>query len=363
VVDMGYEFQLIYRKIVQARCPEDIFGDFSSKGTEAQKDALEEQYQYLTGKVNPANFSGDRKLEYMAGEAKTALDDYYKKARILIGGSSYGLREESPGLVDIAMSFNSEGKEYKIYSDMIEGDFSNVYFGEMMEGERLEHICLKVPYDKKDNNLMRNEAAILKDVQHKSLPVLLDELTLDGKRCNVTRTLEKSYDLYEVKEKYPDGLPQEHVAWVFDRLLSVLGFLHTNRVIHGSIEPGNIMITPHNHNGLLIDYMLGIPDANRSGKGYKGMNDYSAPEVKKGVKPYPTSDMYSLGKSMLYLAGGDMETNEFPSSMDTRFADFIKGLLREDVEAREKDAWSAWHRWRALRREVLGEPEFRELRM
>jgi len=215
------------------------------------------------------------------------------------------------------------------------------------------------------NNFIANEAEILKNVQHKSLPVLLDSFQLDdGRKANVMRRIEDGYDLYSLREYFPEGLNQKHVCWVLERLLSVLGFLHINNVVHGAIEPGNIIVTPENHNGFLIDFLLSIPDAASHNAKYVAVNDYSAPEIRAGVKPHPSSDMYSLGKSMVYLIGGDEKTLEFPSDVDPTIVRFIRGFLKSDPAKRANDAWKYYHKLRKLRDELFGaDRPFEELKI
>jgi len=151
-------------------------------------------------------------------------------------------------------------------------------------------------------------------------------------------------------------LPQEHVVWVMTRLLSVLGYMHNTSVIHGSIEPANCMIIPKNHNGLLIDMVYSVSHANKPGSSYIGTNLYTAPEIisKDMLEPHPSSDMFSLGKTMLYLLGGDVNTNAFPENVDPRLKTFLEAYLDEDPYRRKNDAWKSWHELQDLRVQVFG---------
>lgn len=354
---MDPEFLIIYKNIVKSRCPEDVFGQCKTANE------LKKIYRSLVKLMHP-DFQKDKKTKYMATEATKVLNDYYSQAQDMISNNTYGKRNVSPSQGDVEMTFEVNGYEYHIFANAVEGDFCKIYFGERIKTPELEKICLKIPIDKQDNHLMAKESKILTSINHKSLPVLLDSFLLDGKRTNVIREIEDSYDLYSLRKHFPNGLPQEHTVWVLDRLLSVLGFLHTNFVIHGSIEPGNIMVAPYNHNGLLIDFLLSIPDANQDTAQYVGLNDYSAPEITANKRPDPASDMFSLGKSMVYLLGGDIDNLEFPPSVDSRIVGFIQKLLKRDPTERARDAWEAWHQLKDLRKEVFGaSSQFLELKI
>lgn len=361
---MDNSFSIIYQNLVRARYPEEVFGAFKSADIKEQLSQLKNKYRHIIMKVHPDRHSSDSKEKHMADEATRILNVFYNTAQEIISDGTYGTSttKRHPHK-DTEMTFSVNGYDYTIFSDSVGGDFCQVYYGERSAEGELENICLKVVNNIEDNELMLNELQILRTIQHKSLPVYLDGFQIeDGRRANVLRRIERSYDLHEVREYFPNGLPQEHSVWVMDRLLSVLGYLHINNAIHGSIEPGNIMITPYNHNGLLIDFLLSIPDAHLKGAKYVGVNKFSAPEIESGAKPHPASDMYSLGKSMVYLFGGQDKT--FPPSLDSRIVRFVQGFLDENPSGRRNDAWDAWHELKDLRKQVFGaSSQFLELRL
>ena len=258
------------------------------------------------------------------------------------------------------IDFSYGGYDYRIESEPIEGDFSTVYLGKRHNGSELENICIKIADDTEDNDLLIRESNVLQNLDHKSIPKYLDTFCLDdGKRVNVLEKIEDGYDLYSIREHFPNGLEHHHAGWVFQRLLSALGYLHVKKIIHGGIEPGNIMVTPKNHNGLLMDFSFAVADANESSAKYFGINDYSAPEIKKGAKPHPASDLYSLGLSMVYLFGG--KGKKLPKDVDPKLAKFIDNFLKENPKSRKNDAWQAWHELKDIRKKVFGPHKFIEL--
>jgi hypothetical protein len=64
--------------------------------------------------------------------------------------------------------------------------------------------------------------------------------------------------------------------------------------------------------------------------------------------------MYSLGKSMVYLLGGNIKTNELPKSVDKRIKDFLMKFLHINPIERTRDAWKSWHELSNLREKVFG---------
>ncbi len=62
------------------------------------------------------------------------------------------------------------------------------------------------------------------------------------------------YTLAEVRAAYPAGLDARDVAWVWRRLLTVLGFAHAAGVAHGAVLPVHVLVDPADHKLVLIDW-------------------------------------------------------------------------------------------------------------
>jgi len=326
-----------YKDIILASSPEEIFGDVKDLSS------LDEKYDDISREVS--------------GKVKDLLDQFYGSAKIGMTLGVYGAKKSNTSKKGANIIVN--GQEYLIKGDVVEGDFSEVYHGNKLSND-LEEICIKVASNLENNSLLKTEAYVLGKLDHKSLPKIIDSFTLeDGRRANIMESIVDSYDLYTLREKFPAGIDPYHASWILERLLSVLGYVHSKKIIHGGIEPGNVMITSKDHNGFMIDFTLAVPEAHRPGAKYKGSNDYSAPEIESGEKPNPAVDMYSLGLTMTYLLGSDDGT--IPKKIDSRLAGFISGFLEKDPSKRKNDAWKEYHDLKKLRWEVFGPPQFRNL--
>jgi len=346
-----------YKVIVNALSPWAVFGSLDS---DPEKN-LKLRFRQLSRFVHPDQFQNDQKAFYMANEAMAELNSLYDLAKRQVLDGTYGpaasvSRTSNRRKVVSEIVFGE--KTYRLFEEVIEGDFCQVFSAEMVDKSGAgESVVLKIPIDRADNDLLDRESDFLRAIQHKSLPVLVDTFKLsDGRKANVLRNIAGGEDLVTVRNMFPSGLPVEHVVWIMDRLLSVLGYIHINQAIHGLIEPANIMVVPANHNGLLIDFTFSILNATQHSAHYTGANDFTAPEVlaNKHLKPYPTSDMYSLGLSMLYLLGGDTERILFPSTLDIRVKSFVGEFLVKDPQLRANDAWAYHKKLRALRIDMFG---------
>ena len=336
------ELRRCYAQIKGTKSYIEIFGDMAGKARDEIERDISATYHSLAKKIHPDLFNNDPDACSMAGEILRLLNAYRTDAeKDLLSGNEY--------------SFRSGEFEYTIFGSPVGGDFCSVYFGERSGNPGSDSICMKIANNIDNNSLVANEAYVLGKIKHKSIPEILDSFMLSGrKRANVLRRIDNGLDIHDIRELYTDGLPQEHAVWVMDRLLSVLGYLHSNNVIHGSIEPSNILITPANHNSFLLDYVFAISDANAANARYSGVNDYSAPEVGSGSAVHPASDMYSLGRTMVYMMGGD--DAGMPDTVDDRIQEFLSGFLDEDPESRKDDAWKEYHNLSALRKEIFGAP-------
>ena len=70
--------------------------------------------------------------------------------------------------------------------------------------------------------------------------------------CDIDENL-----LKEKKEEYPD-INSRHLVWIFNRLLTVLGFVHGLGVTHGAVLPEHILIRKRDHALMLIDWSYAV---------------------------------------------------------------------------------------------------------
>ena len=259
--------------------------------------------------------------------------------------------------------------EYSFDPKSISGDISQVFFGHQRDQSQLE-VVLKLVDQASDNDLMQNEIKSLSRLwtqtevaQQKHLPRLIDQFKTEDGRVGIILSRFDGYSLREVRENplYYAGVPIEHVVWMFCRLLSVIGFAHSKAIIHGNIEPSNILISPRDHNLCLIDWTSTIIDPSINPKGFQIFNpEFSAPEVQEKKTPTPASDLYSAAKCMVYLLGGDIQKNIIPDSIDPRISSFINFFLLPSQLQRAQDAWAMSIQLQNLRKEIWGEHSFIE---
>jgi len=361
---MNEELNRVYNHIKQAVCVEDIFGAV------AEDESVKKSYRHLSQVIHPDRHNDPSDKE-MAEDAFKDLSAFYQTAQKKLENGTYGTRSQEPESdTKIVFVIKTRKREYHIKSTLAQGDLSTVYSGDCLGGEdSASMVAVKVIEDIADNDLAQNELKVLRifhsepTAQSKHLPVLLDQFKTTEGQVGIILCLIDGYDLCSVHEKYPDGVPQKHVIWMLNRLLSAIGYVHSRGVIHGNIEPSHLMIQPRDHNLFLVDWSYSAINPFQSGDGFKIFNeDYSPPEVAEKKPPIPASDLYSIGKCMIYLLGGDVKNNLMPPSVNERLQRFIQFFVRESPLQRAQDAWEMHEKLIEMRDELWGQ-RFLEFKM
>ena len=225
---------------------------------------------------------------------------------------------------------------YRILDQIAEGGFGRTYRAEHLTLKKLSCIkdCSNVSLA--DTGMLVDECKVLWDLRHYALPAMRDLLQLDDGRVLLVMsyisgpTLEK-----EVKKKGP--LDPEAVAWITERMLNALNYIHRHGVIHGDLKPQNIIVQEEKHMAVLVDFGLSLvkPTSDSESKGFTPF--FAPPEEIAGKPLLPESDYYSLGMTMIYaLSGGTdyVERKMVPNNVPDELCQFIKRLIARDVNAR-----------------------------
>ena len=338
--------QSAYDNIMSAICSEDLFGPISGGELSEKLKTLNDRYKRLAETVDPGAFVENLDDQELAKEAFQRVQQFYDRAKQKLEIGIYGQRLDE----HLSASAITTSKRTYFVEDVIaQGDIATIYKGGCIGGDDFAgQVAIKIVNDKADNDLATNEKRVLTlfknnpGKQSKHLPFILDDfVTTDGRVGLVMRYLE-GYTLYQVRDnpRYREGVPQKHAVWMMNRLLSVVGFAHSLGILHNNIEPGNCLIQPIPHNLLLLDWTAAVVDPKQTGEQYLLYNEeFNAPEVKEKLIPLPSSDLYSIGKVMIFLLGGDLSMNTFPSDVELELQNFLHYFVLPSGLQRPQDAW------------------------
>lgn len=177
--------------------------------------------------------------------------------------------------------------------------------------------------------LLKQEAALLWDLNHHSLPAMKDFFEAPDGSYIIAMTFVPGRNIEQIIKKHK-AIHPEDVCWITQRSLHALYYLHSNGVVHSDVKPQNLIVHPKDHNAILVDYGLSSfrPKADTEAIGYTEV--FAAPELTQGRPPIPESDLYGLGLTMMYALGGDVMAKAHAPGVPDPIRVFIDDFLRYD---------------------------------
>ena len=293
----------------------------------ASEEVLRAAFKALMVKYHPDKRGGDGERAKEISEAFAVLSN--PKAR-----SKYER--------DYKDSTGAVVGEYRILSKIAEGGFGCTYKAEHTTVG--EPVCIKHCHnlDRFDEEILIEEAKIMWELRHYSVPAVRGLLKMPDKKLALVMSYIPGPTLARVIEGVTEKgkrLDPEHVAWITERVLNALRYIHYQGVVHGDLKPHNVIIEPDKHLASVVDFGLAKikPNAKSGSKGYTAF--FSAPEAVDGKTIIPESDMYSLGMTMIYALSGDAEClfrKEVPASTPEPMRAFIRKLIVRDPLSRPR---------------------------
>ncbi len=355
---MEKNLQQTYQQLLEAVSPEEVFG---LPGELTADETVKKVYRELSRIVHPDK-NGDN--VDLAKDAFAQLGKLHAAALKKIEKGTYGDLTSANGTEAEEFRFSTKKREYIVRSKIAEGDLSMVYSGEAVGMDGAEgKIVLKLINDEADNDFALNELRITSllqaklSPQSKHLPFCLDSFKDEHDRLGIVLRYFDGHDLMSLREMplYKNGIAASDVAWMLERCLSALGHLHNEGIVHGNVEPTHILVRGPDHNVNLVDFSYAV----LAGEDFLALNEtYSPPEVAAKQPPTPASDIYALGKTMIFALGGEPATGHMPLSVPEKFQSFIRGMILPSQMQRLQDAWKIHKDLRELRRAIWGRQPF-----
>lgn len=337
------DIEEIYKVLKNAKRPIDVFGDYS-------KDIIKKKYIEAIKICHPDKLTKEK--EAIGHTASSLLNTFYDKALKEINDKTYNtLKKDNYIRKKPIFELNINDKDYKFYEHISCLDTANLYYGLSNN----KGIYLKIA-NEVDNDLLQNEYELVSRLNHHSIPTPLEIIRING-LISIIYDDFGGINLEEFKEEY-GFINEEHIGWVLERLLSSVGYIHSNNIVNGNIKPSNVYINPDNHNITLIDNSLSIENANDFDSKYKIKNDiYTPTNINKNSKVLPYVDIYAVGKIAINLLGGDINSNKLPKYINPEFEKFIQNLVTKG----ENDAYKLWDEIISIRNNTYGSKRFSKL--
>jgi hypothetical protein len=241
-------------------------------------------------------------------------------------------------------------ENYQVLHLIGEGCFGKVFKGRKKytgQAVALKFISTRGKSEKDLKNL-RQEMAILKDLKHENIILLIDAFETASDFVVVTEFAHG--ELFEIFQD-DRQLPESEVQLIAQQLVKALFYLHSNRVIHRDMKPQNILIGSNNV-VKLCDFGFARAMSNKTVvlNSVKGTPLYMAPELVQEQPYNHTADLWSLGVILYELFVGTPpfytnslyslinliinDTVKYPESMSPVFKSFLQGLLQKNPAKR-----------------------------
>lgn len=264
---------------------------------------------------------------------------------------------------------------YSIEALRRHGDLSNIYAGTNID--TYGDVAVKIVNDARNNDLLENEAKILKDLfppdreekdRRRYLPRYWGSLKIiEGgvhRQANVLGWLTNFYTLKEVREAFPK-LQMEHGVWMFNRILEGLDFVHKKGYVHGALTPEHVVVyssgqekDPYNHGAKLIDWSYAVKLGHTVKAISPAWESLYPPEILQKKPATPATDIYMAAKCIIYVLGGDIRNDSLPSHIPAYLARFLKGCVLKNQKLRPEDAWELHEEFTAHMRVNYGPKKY-----
>lgn len=351
---MPSALEVIQSQLAAATSFAAIFGALPKGDEKAQRAHLKKQYRALVRMTHPDQVAaGERPL---AHTVFPILVRFYEDAEVALKAGRYDQphaatkASTTTSQADVVMK--SAMAVYSVKPDIFAtGDFANIHLGRDARGGS---VLMKVAAETSMNAYLAKEGAFYKQLALRSelaplrryLPELLDsfsisERTSEQYRVNVFRYMPGYVSLKTIHDAYPKGLDPKDAAWIWRRLIAQALAAEAIGVVHGAIVPDHVLVQPDTHEPLHLGWVHSVerPEERqaRLTTVIDRWRDWYPKEIFAREIPSLQTDLYMVGKTMIYLAGGDVARNRFPRHYPAVMKDTVAQLIAEDTRDRPRD--------------------------
>lgn len=259
-------------------------------------------------------------------------------------------------------SIRSPRSRYRLQVNLGGGDVSDV----LLVQSRGRHYVMKRSRGCWGNDLLQHEFRLLEQLPgHRDealygdyLPWPVESFQDAGRRVVVYAFRERFVVASAMLRRYPHGLDGRHLAWMFNRMLEVLGYAHQQGWVHGGLVPPHLLFHPENH-GLQL---LGWTHAQRIGRPLRfaptRYRDWYPPECHARRPATAATDIYLAARCLLWLACGHGKPSRFPDTVPDPIRTCLQSCLSASPALRPQEAWGLHRDFTQLLEQAYGPPRF-----
>jgi serine/threonine protein kinase len=371
---MNPELLQFHEQVVRCTRPEELFGSlgtFTKVQVKNRLAALKVLYRRfaIIAHVDKYDRPDEKRIAHVAF---TKLGELHRQAIDKIEAGTYGTKIAPPKKNLTPPSMRSKKGLYVIKSGLAAGDLSNVYVGEFDDGhKRTTPVIIKIAKQHGFNDLLEVEAKALQrlnkaaagTISYKQfIPTLIDNFSVTippdnaARWVNVVEATEGFRSLEEIRHQYPDGVDPRHFVWIFNRLLTILSFTHSQGIVHGAVLPNHVLVHPVTHAIHLVDWCFSVA----KGSTIRAMStvyvDWYPPEVKEKRVASSATDIFMAAKCMLDLIGSRR-------GVHPKFKRLLESCLIKNPLRRPTSAWELYQEMGVIAEELYGARKYVKLEM
>jgi serine/threonine protein kinase len=196
--------------------------------------------------------------------------------------------------------------KYKILDTIHQGGFGFIYYAEDIFTKKKLAIKQSRNGEKEYLDQFLIEAKILRSLNHKNLPQIVD-LIYDNEQILIVMEYIDGQNLYDLVKTNGKINPTEAIRYIND-VAEALSYLHsqTPSIIHRDVKPANIILT-RDSKIKLVDFGIAKEvDQQRTATVARAITPGFSPPEQYGQGPTGLrSDIYSLGATLFFLLTGE----------------------------------------------------------
>lgn len=217
-------------------------------------------------------------------------------------------------------------KDYEAWALLGEGGEAKVYRARQKSTHRVVAIREMKP---DAAGRAAHEAELLATLRHQGLAVLID-YGFDQGRFHLVQDFVRGVLPLEF-----GPLPAISAIRCMRYLAKTLGFLHGKNIVHGDLNPGNLLLT-NAEECVLVDFGM-VRRLGESSFVAMGSPRYFTPEHFSGLEFTPATDVFACGALLYFLVTGK---HLFPEADFDSVAQTITGLQNSDTRQAVAARWS-----------------------
>lgn len=347
---MDADLQPIHDRVLAATRSEDVFTELTALlPPRLLTQHLAPEVEQMRTVLDESKYSSSED-KGAARLARARFDAFYDEALTKAAKGLYALDGFSALPVSGGRTVTVDGVTYAISERFHEGTHAFAYRGRVRIDNGSAGVMIRLAKTLGDNAYLHNEIRML-DILHRSdvgywrnLPFMLARFSA-GDRVGIIFRYFEGLTLEALRRDplHVHGLDQKHAVWVLDRMLGLLGYVHSTGVIHGRISPERARVRPSNHNLFLSGWAGAVYKPAITGeRTVPSGSAFEAPEVGDEKALGPWTDIYSVGKTIIWLLGGDPVTNDMPDTVEPKLRQFLLNMVPKNPKARPHHAWQLY---------------------